>query len=96
MFCHLLGRGAKTSEAIDSGDVHIGHKMNKITAINCPKCNQPMVEKVDVDQHHIHFEACENCKGIYLDAGEFKDLKNYNLMDYLRGLFHRTPKPKKA
>jgi Zn-finger nucleic acid-binding protein len=85
----------KGSEVIDSGDVAVGKKLDKITNIHCPRCHGPMIRMVDVDQHHIDYEACTTCYGIFLDAGEFKDLKNYNLMDYLRGLFrHRKPKPK--
>ena len=84
---------AKGSEAIDTGDVNVGREMNEMTGVNCPRCQQPMVQMEDVDQHHITFEACQACKGMFLDAGEFKDLKNYTLLDYLKGLFkHKTKK----
>jgi uncharacterized protein len=83
----------KGAEAIDIGDAQTGHKMNRITDIQCPRCQLPMKEMEDVDQHHITFEACTSCKGIFLDAGEFADLKDYTFMDYLRGLFrHKTSK----
>jgi uncharacterized protein len=86
-------QNVKGSESIDCGDVHVGRKMNQITDIKCPRCGVPMTEMEDVDQHHITFEACPACKGIFLDAGEFKDLKNYTLLDYLKGLFkHKTRK----
>jgi Zn-finger nucleic acid-binding protein len=87
-------RDTRGSEKIDTGDVHKGHEMNKITEILCPRCDRPMVERWDVDQHHIRFEACENCQGVYLDAGEFKDWKSYSVMDYFKGLF-KHGKPKK-
>jgi Zn-finger nucleic acid-binding protein len=48
-----------------------------------------MIRMVDVDQHHIDYEACTTCYGIFLDAGEFKDLKSFTIADYLRGLFHK-------
>jgi len=88
-------REIRGSEAIDTGDARSGKKMNAINNINCPRCQKPMKQMVDVDQHHIQFEACTECKGIYLDAGEFKDLKSFTIADYLRGLFtHRKKTPK--
>jgi hypothetical protein len=72
------------SQAIDTGSP--GKAMNQITQINCPRCNVPMKHAVDVDQNHIGFETCGQCKGIYLDAGEFRDLKSYTIIDYVRGL----------
>jgi uncharacterized protein len=85
----------KGSEAIDIGDVHLGRKMDQITDIKCPRCGTAMTAMEDVDQHHITFEACTACKGVFLDAGEFKDLKDYTFADYVRGLFrHKPRKPK--
>ena len=83
----------KGSESIDVGDVLVGKKMDKITNINCPRCHGPMIRMVDADQHHIDYEACTTCYGIFLDAGEFKDLKDYTVSEYLKGLFsHRKKK----
>lgn len=83
----------KGSEVIDIGDVATGKKMDKITKINCPRCHTPMIRMVDVDQHHIDYEACTTCYGIFLDAGEFKDLKDYTMSEYLKGMFgHRAKK----
>jgi uncharacterized protein len=77
----------KGSETIDVGDVTLGKKMDKIHNIQCPRCHTPMIRMVDVDQHHIDYEACTVCYGIFLDAGEFKDLKDYTMSEYLRDLF---------
>ena len=88
-----LLKAKKGAEAIDIGDVAVGKKMDKINDINCPRCLKPMIRMVDVDQHHIDYEACTTCFGIFLDAGEFKDLKNYTISDYLRGLFSHRKKP---
>ena len=86
---------AKGSEAIDTGDDRVGRRMNQVTDIKCPRCQTPMIQMADVDQHHITFEACTACQGVFLDAGEFKDFKSYTLMDYFRGLF-KHPEKKKA
>ena len=86
-------RDMKNPERIDTGDVKAGRLMDKLNAGACPRCRGPLKTKVDVDQHHIHFEYCEACKGMFLDAGEFTDLKSYTLHDYVRGLFkHKTKK----
>lgn len=82
---HLKSK--KGSEAVDSGDVSVGKKMDKITNIQCPRCHGPMIRMVDVDQRHIDYEACTTCYGIFLDAGEFRDLKDYTMSEYLRGMF---------
>ena len=82
----------KGAQAIDIGDATTGRKMDAITAIDCPRCQKPMIVKTDIDHHDITFECCPVCKGIYLDAGEFTDLKDYTFMDYLRHLFHKSKK----
>src|SRR5690242_10974545 len=77
----------KGAEVIDIGDAAIGKRMDKITDIKCPRCESKMIRMVDVDQQHIDFEACTSCFGIFLDAGEFKDLKDFTVSEYLKGLF---------
>ena len=84
---HRILKEKKGAEAIDTGDVATGRKMDKITNIKCPRCQAQMIRMVDVDQHHIDYEACTVCYGIFLDAGEFKDLKDFTISEYLKGLF---------
>ena len=48
-----------------------------------------MVRMVDHQQPHIWFEGCSVCGGVYLDAGEFKDFKDYGVLDFFRRLFVR-------
>ena len=71
---------------LDTGDIDIGRQFNKVEDINCPACGIPMQKTMDNKQTHIWFESCEQCEGIYLDAGEFTDLKFDTLMDRLRDL----------
>jgi Zn-finger nucleic acid-binding protein len=85
-------QSAKGAEKLDTGTVAEGRKQNQITRINCPRCNVEMKETVDTDQHHIHLETCPQCKGAWLDAGEFADLKSYTIADYVRGLFKHKAK----
>lgn len=54
--------------------------------IACPKCNTPMLNMVDAQQPHIWYETCGSCGGSFLDAGELKDMKHFNLVDRIRDL----------
>ena len=80
----VKSQGAHSSE-IDVGDVERGSRFNSIDRINCPKCaNTSLIRMVDNDQPHIWFEACSSCGGRFLDAGEFKDLNERSLFDFVR------------
>lgn len=80
------------SEAIDIGDPDTGEKFNKIEDINCPKCTTKMIKMVDAKQHHIWFEKCTICYGVFFDAGEFKDYKEENILDFFKDLFTKERK----
>jgi uncharacterized protein len=84
----------KNSQSIDIGDAANGRQMDAVTHIDCPRCHKPMVSRNDIDHHDIAFEICTACMGLFLDAGEFTELKSYTFRDYLHGLFHKS-KPKK-
>ena len=79
---HLQG-----SERIDIGNPDQGAVWNQIDRIDCPVCGTRMIAMVDAEQPHVWFEACKSCNGVFLDAGEFKDLKERTLLDRLRDLF---------
>jgi uncharacterized protein len=38
-------------------------------------------KRYDKDQHHIHYESCPTCYGTFFDAGEFRDLKEFNVVE---------------
>ena len=40
-----------------------------------------MLPMIDKDQHHIHYESCPTCYGTFFDAGEFRDLKEFNVVE---------------
>ena len=46
-----------------------------------------VVRMVDAQQPHIHYESCSVCYGVFFDAGEFRDYKEDNAMDFFRALF---------
>lgn len=74
------------SEAIDVGDPEKGKKFNKIDRISCPKCQSPMIRMVDPRQSHIWYEACSVCNGIFFDAGEYSDFKDFTLLDFFKSI----------
>lgn len=70
---------------IDTGSPFIGRRLNKIdSAVLCPEGHGYMSHKIDPQQRHIGYEHCNICEGIYLDAGEFTDLKYLTILDRCR------------
>lgn len=75
------------SEAVlDAGDPRMGKELNKLDDIKCPECDVVMDKTADERQTHIWYESCPSCSNMFLDAGEFTDLKYDTLMDRLRGI----------
>ena len=71
---------------LDIGDPRVGSRLDAVGDIFCPEGHGKMENSADSRQRHIWFEECTTCGGIYLDAGEFTDLKYDTLMDRVRGL----------
>lgn len=69
------------SEAIDIGDSEVGEQYSTMRDIQCPQCAQRMIPMVDKDQYHIKYESCPSCYGTFFDAGEFRDLKDFNVVE---------------
>jgi Zn-finger nucleic acid-binding protein len=80
----LAGRSG--SERIDSGDARVGRHFDAVERIDCPRCQTRMIRMVDARQPHIRYEACKVCYGVFLDAGEFKDLSEHTLLDTIRNI----------
>lgn len=75
------------SEAvIDLGSPSVGQKLNEVKDIPCPEGHGTMLHRSDVEQRHVWYEECQTCKGVFLDAGEFTDLKFKTLVDWVKGL----------
>ena len=75
-FDHLERESLKKMEGsqdIDIGDEFVGARYNQILDVPCPKCETKMEEVVHTDPFEIKFERCPDCKGIFFDAGEFRD-----------------------
>ena len=84
----------KGSEVIDTGNPDKGKLLNKVDKIKCPKCpgDGNLVRMVDSKQSHIWYEKCHTCHGLFLDAGEFKDLKQFTISDFIKRFFNTERK----
>jgi Zn-finger nucleic acid-binding protein len=51
-----------------------------------------MIRMVALDQHHIWYECCKVCGGVFIDAGEFKDFKEKTVLDSFKDLFTEARK----
>ncbi|MDT0581533.1 zf-TFIIB domain-containing protein [Brumicola blandensis] len=69
------------SEFIDIGDENVGKKHDANRNIKCPKCEIAMMQMIDKNQFHIHYEYCSRCHGTFFDAGEFRDLKEFTVIE---------------
>ena len=78
---------------LDTGDANLGRRLNRLGDIDCPACGIPMRKSVDKNQTHIWYEACDQCDGMFFDAGEFSDLKYDTFMDRLRDLLKGSRPP---
>ena len=81
------------AESIDIGDSNSGKEQNQNDLIDCPKCNTKMIRMVDAQQSHIWYEHCVTCSGNFFDAGEFKDLKEDTIFDFVKTWLTPERKP---
>jgi len=74
------------SEQVDSGDSDTGDHFDDVDHIDCPVCQATMIRMVDRRQPHIRYESCKVCYGVFFDAGEFTDYKDFSFVDRLQSL----------
>lgn len=80
---HLRAKDG-VARRVDTGDAAKGRANNDIRDFDCPRCHTQMVKMVFVDQPHIRYESCNTCGGVYLDAGEFRDLQHLSLAERVK------------
>ena len=79
------GKDVWLSDAVlDIGYESTGERYDKVDDISCPVCEVKMDKIADPVQTHIWMESCPQCERIFLDAGEFTDLKHITLVDKFR------------
>ena len=67
------------SESIDTGQVY-AEDYDQVVLIKCPACHTPMIRMVDHRRPYIWYESCPVCFGLYLDAGEFRQQKERQVL----------------
>jgi Zn-finger nucleic acid-binding protein len=85
---HLL-RAGNAAAAIDTGDPATGKQTNEIDRYRCPRCDGGMMRMVDPQRAHIKYEECTSCRGSFFDAGEFADVADEVISDFI----HRVSTP---
>lgn len=79
-----------SGSTLDAGPVRGARRRHSIDRPHCPRDRSPLIEMIDKNRPHVVVDACTVCGGVYLDAGELKDLSVYTLGERLR---HVLPKP---
>ena len=72
------------SEAIDTGPTWQAAMHDVQGKVFCPVDGAQMTRMVDAAQPHFWVESCPVCHGMFLDAGEFSDLKEHAVGELLR------------
>ena len=74
-------RQARGAEAVDTGSAVKDKRFDPIREVDCPRCNTRMHTVTDSHQSHIDYEACPSCEGTFFDAGEYRDLADFTLIE---------------
>ena len=72
---------------LDKGRESRPPNRDSVRRIDCPRDGSPLVAMSDPKQPHVRFEQCTVCGGLFLDAGELKDLSELTLRERIRTLF---------
>jgi uncharacterized protein len=68
-------RRMEGSEVIDPGTVR-DPALDAKDMVRCPRDDNRMVRMADPGHPSVWLESCPVCGGVFLDAGEFRELKN--------------------
>ena len=79
-------RDKNAAAAIDTGDPVKGRQTNEIDRYRCPRCGGGMIRMVDPQRAHIQYEECTSCRGSFFDAGEFADVAEDAVADFINGV----------
>jgi Zn-finger nucleic acid-binding protein len=77
---HLVDR-------LDAGKLIAGGKTATRTMRQCPRDQSALAATQSPTQSHVVFDRCPACLGLFLDAGELKDLAEHTLAEKLMGFF---------
>ncbi len=75
------------AKAIDTGDPEVGGWTADIEgALSCPRDGSRLIRMVNHRQPQVHYESCKTCGGVFLDAGELRDMASHSLIERLRAM----------
>lgn len=70
-------------EIIDIGDAGTGKRFNQALKVQCPRCQIPLGRLVPEDQSGVWYDGCSQCRGLFFDAGEFRDyIRNNTVLSF--------------
>ena len=75
------------ADRVDRLDTHTdaeGRRTDGQARITCPREGGEMIHLHDIDQAHIGLERCSVCGGVFLDAGELRNLSKVTLGERIR------------
>ena len=78
---------ARHNHVIETGTTNAAAAYDPVRDVQCPECHQKMIRMIDRQQHHIHYESCPYCFGVFFDAGEFRDFTEYGLLERMKEAF---------
>jgi Zn-finger nucleic acid-binding protein len=79
-------RGSESIDTVPPARLTEGESPDPIL---CPKCHTRMIRMVVHGQPHIQYESCKVCFGSFFDAGEFADMKEITIVEWLKSLLPR-------
>jgi Zn-finger nucleic acid-binding protein len=53
-------------------------------ATTCPRDRSMLIRMADKKQPHVKYESCKVCGGVFLDAGELRDLGELTVGEWIR------------
>lgn len=86
----LLARpaaAAKLDPPISSASVRDMSRSIRVGAMVCPRDGAELTQRADAKQTHVQIDECPSCKGLFLDAGELRDLSEHTLGEKLKSFF---------
>ena len=82
----------RVARTLDTGSAKVGRQFDRTTGTRCPRCDAATEHRADPRQPHVWLDVCPEGCGVFLDAGEFRDLVSEDALDPIRALLApRTP-----
>lgn len=78
------------AEMLDLGSSAVGSEFDSLHDVACPRCIGATLKPMRAKDHeHVLVDACPQCQGVFLDAGEFTTYKQTGFIPQLRSLYAR-------